>query len=137
MATYDENSFDGPAGLGELTHDLKQGLLDAMDVAKGAAGVDPDDTDLAMDSYAHFTALAVYKFVKSFIEEHLEMTGEIVDPTVATLVETKGSAAAQTGEGSGAVENPETKSTEFVIDDEFTEDPTQGEIDKFGNKKAE
>ena len=137
MATYDENSFDGPAGLGPLTHDLKQGFLDAMDVAKGAASVDPDDTDLAMDAYAHFMALAVYKFVKSFIEDNLEMTGEIVDPAVSTDVTTQGSAAAQTGSGMGAVDNPETQSTEFAIDEEFTEDPAMGEVDQFGNKKAE
>ena len=137
MATYDENPFDGPAGLGPLTHDLKQGLLDAMDVAKGAASEDPDDTDLAMDSYAHFTALAIYKFVKAFIEDNLQMTGEIVNPTVSTDVSVAGSATAQTGAGVGAVDDPETRSTEFEIDEEFDEDPALGEVDQFGNKKAE
>ena len=134
MATYDDNPFDGPAGLGDITHELKAGLLDAMDVAKGAASEDPDDTELGMDSYAHFTALAIYKFVKAFIEQNLEMTGELVDDTVDhDFIAGSGGAALTTL----AVADTETKSTEFKIDEEFTEDPAQGEVDKFGNKRAE
>ena len=134
MATYDDNPFDGDAGLGPLTHELKAGLLDAMDVAKGAAGIDAADTELGMDTYTHFTALAIYKFVKAFIETNLEMTGELVDDTVAHDFVPGSAGAALT---TVTVSDTETKSTEFTIDEEFDEDPALGEVDQFGRKKAE
>ena len=107
-----------------------------MDVAKGVGDVDPNDTELGMDTYTHFQALAIYKFVKAFIEANLNMTGELVDPNVDVKV-TGGSGAAAVVSGQPAVIDVETKSTKFEIDEEFTQDPVLGEIDQFGRKRAE
>ena len=88
-AKYEDNPFDGPAGLGEHTRALKDNLLQAYKLAVEAVTAEPEKGDgsrydpvLAQDTLCHFMADAVYRFVKDFIESELE--ANVLDDSLAS-----------------------------------------------------